>query len=84
MVIDSCRPLEIDFLSVDDKASAIQCLYDSLDPTKNKIWCSTIEDAINKLLDICIDIFESESAKEALSQYRNICQLLVRFERVFK
>ena len=54
--------------------AAIQCLYDSLDPTRNKMWVSSMEDAINKLLDICIDIRESESAKEALTQYRNICQ----------
>lgn len=64
----------IEFLKVGDKVAAIQCLYDSLDPSRNKIWVPSTEDAINKLLDICIDIKESESAKEALSQYRNICQ----------
>lgn len=64
----------IEFLKVGDKVAAIQCLYDSLDPIRNKIWVPSTEDAINKLLDICIDIKESESAKEALSQYRNICQ----------
>lgn len=66
-------------LLVDDKNAAIQCLYDALDSSKNKVWSDSIMDAINKLLDICIDIRESESAKEALSQYRNICQILVRF-----
>lgn len=30
------------------------------------------------LLDICIDIQESDPVKEALVQYRNICQVLVR------
>lgn len=64
----------VEFLKVGDKVAAIQCLYDSLDPSRNKIWVPSTEDAITKLLDICIDIQESESAKEALSQYRNICQ----------
>ena len=64
----------LEFIKVGDKAAAIQCLYDSLDPTRNKMWVSSMEDAINKLLDICVEIRESESAKEALTQYRNICQ----------
>ena len=64
----------LEFIKVGDNVAAIQCLYDSLDPTRNKMWVSSMEDAINKLLDICIDIRESESAKEALTQYRNICQ----------
>ena len=62
-------------MKIGDKVAAIQCLYDSLEPGKNKIWASSIEEAAMMLLDICIDILES--AKEALSQYRNICQLLV-------
>ena len=62
---------------VGDKNAAVQCLYDALDSSKNKVWSTSIKDAITKLLDICIDIRESESAKEALSQYRNICQILV-------
>ena len=64
----------LEFIKVGDKVAAIQCLYDSLDPTRNKMWVSSMEDAINKLLDICVEIRESESAKEALTQYRNICQ----------
>lgn len=62
-----------------DKVAAIQCLYDSLDPSRNKIWSPSLEEVINQLLDICIDIRESESAKDALMQYRNICQVLVEF-----
>ena len=64
-------------MKIGDKVAAIQCLYGSLEPGKNKIWASSIEEAAMMLLDICIDILESDSAKEALSQYRNICQLLV-------
>ena len=45
-----------------------------MDPTRNKMWVNSMEDAINKLLDICVEIRESESAQEALTQYRNICQ----------
>ena len=35
------------------------------------------------LLDICIDIQESDPVKEALVQYRNICQVLVRVSLFF-
>ena len=54
-------------MKIGDKVAAIQCLYDSLEPGKNKIWASSIEEAAMMLLDICIDILESDSAKEALS-----------------
>lgn len=67
----------VEYLKIGDKVSAIQCLYDSLDPSRNKIWSPSTEDAAMLLLNICIDMLESDSAKEALSQYRNICQLLV-------
>ena len=62
---------------MNDKRSAIQCLYDSLEPSRNKIWSPDLEEVINMLLDICIDIQESDPVKEALVQYRNICQVLV-------
>ena len=68
----------IEYLKVNDKTSAIQCLYDSLDPSRNKIWSPDLEEVVNMLLDICIDIQESDPVKEALVQYRNICQVLVR------
>ena len=64
----------LEYLKVGDKVAAIQCLYDSLDPSRTKVWVASTEEAINKLLDICLEMQESESAKEALSQYRNICQ----------
>ena len=34
---------------MDDKNAAIQCLYDALDSSKNKVWSDSIMDAINKL-----------------------------------
>ena len=80
MSVDACEGVE--YLKLNDKPAAIQCLYDSLEPGKNKIWSSSIEEAIILLLDICVSILESDSAKEALSQYRNICQLLVWFRQV--
>ena len=69
----------VEYLKIGDKVSAIQCLYDSLDPIRNKVWSPSIEEAAMMLLTICIDLLESDVAKEALSQYRNICQLLVGF-----
>ena len=69
----------VEYLKIGDKISAIQCLYDSLDPSRNKIWSPSIEEAAMMLLTICIDLLESDVVKEALSQYRNICQLLVWF-----
>ena len=68
---------DVEYLKLNDKPAAIQGRYDSLEPRKNKMWSPSIEEAIMLLLDICVSILESDSAKEALSQYRNICQLLV-------
>ena len=68
---------------MNDKRSAIQCLYDSLEPSRNKIWSPDLEEVINMLLDICIDIQESDPVKEALVQYRNICQVLVSVSHSF-
>ena len=72
----------LEYLKVGDKVAAIQCLYDSLDPSRTKVWVASTEEAINKLLDICLEMQESESVKEALSQYRNICQQHVSVKRL--
>ena len=45
----------------------------------NNLDRTMLAEAAMMLLTICIDLLESDVVKEALSQYRNICQLLVWF-----
>ena len=56
------------------KKAALDVLSDVLRSKKHRTWQKVHESIIFKYLDLCVDLKRSQSAKEGLYQYKNICQ----------
>ena len=56
------------------KHAALQALHDIITSKKHRTWSKTYEDIMFKLLDLCVEMKKRNHAKEALMQYRNMCQ----------
>jgi len=63
-----------EFLGVNKKKAALDVLSDVLRSKKHRTWQKVHESIIFKYLDLCVDLKRSQSAKEGLYQYKNICQ----------
>lgn len=60
--------------NVGQKLSALQQLHDVVTSKKHRTWSKTYEEIMFKLLDLCVEMKKRNQAKEALMQYRNMCQ----------
>lgn len=60
--------------NVGQKLSALQQLHDVVTSKKHRTWSKTYEEIMFKLLDLCVEMQKRNQAKEALMQYRNMCQ----------
>lgn len=63
-----------ELLAADRKDAALQILNESLTAKKNKQWQPEMEVLITLLLDVCIKTANFKMAKDALHQYRSVCQ----------
>uniref|UniRef100_A0A383WBK9 Eukaryotic translation initiation factor 3 subunit A n=1 Tax=Tetradesmus obliquus TaxID=3088 RepID=A0A383WBK9_TETOB len=59
---------------VGQKLSALQQLHDVVTSKKHRTWSKTYEEIMFKLIDLCVEMKKRNHAKEALMQYRNMCQ----------
>jgi hypothetical protein len=64
--------------NVGQKLSALQQLHDVVTNKKHRTWSKTYEEIMFKLLDLCVEMKKRNQAKEALMQYRNMCQQVRR------
>lgn len=60
--------------NVGQKLSALQQLHDVVTSKKHRTWSKTYEEIMFRLLDLCVELKKRNQAKEALMQYRNMCQ----------
>jgi translation initiation factor 3 subunit A len=59
---------------VGQKGSALQALHDIVTSKKHRTWSKTHESIMMKHLDLVVEMKKRNYAKEALMQYRNMCQ----------
>jgi translation initiation factor 3 subunit A len=60
--------------AVGQKQSALQQLHDVVTSKKHRTWSKTYESIMLRLVDLCVEMKKRNHAKEALMQYRNMCQ----------
>lgn len=60
--------------NVGQKLSALQQLHDVVTGKRHRTWSKTYEEIMFRLLDLCVEMKKRNHAKEALMQYRNMCQ----------
>lgn len=60
--------------NVGQKLSALTQLHEVVTSRKHRTWSKTYEEIMFKLLDLCVEMKKRNQAKEALMQYRNMCQ----------
>jgi len=60
--------------AVGQKQSALQQLHDVVTSKKHRTWSKTYESIMFRLIDLCVEMKKRNHAKEALMQYRNMCQ----------
>jgi hypothetical protein len=61
--------------NVGQKAAALQSLRDVITSKRSRAnWSKTYEDIMFKLMELCVEMKRRNDAKEALMQYRNMCQ----------
>ena len=70
------RPLlHAEFIEVDKKESALECLNDVIHSKKHRqSWSTTHELIMRLFVELCVDLQRSAFAKDGLYQYRNICR----------
>ncbi|GLI66197.1 hypothetical protein VaNZ11_009962 [Volvox africanus] len=62
--------------TIGQKAAALQTLHDVICSKKNRTWSKTFEAIMLRHVELCVDLKKRILAKEALSQYRNMCHLV--------
>jgi translation initiation factor 3 subunit A len=60
--------------NVGQKHSALQALHDIITSRKHRTWSKTYESIMFKHIDLVVEMKKRNYAKEALMQYRNMCQ----------
>ena len=63
----------VDYMKSGDATSALQIIYDFLESPRARTWNQSLEDAMELFLHICLAKRDSESAKDGINQYRNLC-----------
>lgn len=72
--------------NVGQRGSALQTLHDIVTSKKHRTWSKTHESIMIKHLDLVVEMKKRNYAKEALMQYRNMCQAvnIASLEEVIK
>lgn len=52
----------------------MQALHDIITSKKHRTWSKTYESIMFKHIDLCVEMKKRNYGKEALMQYRNMCQ----------
>ncbi|KRX40110.1 Eukaryotic translation initiation factor 3 subunit A, partial [Trichinella murrelli] len=65
-----------DLLCIGKKEHALDSLQDFINFPKNRVWSKCFEEIMNKLLYLCVEMRRPHVAKDALFQYRRMCQQL--------
>lgn len=60
--------------NVGQKNAALQVLHDIVTSKKHRTWSKTYESIMFKHIDLVVEMKKRNYAKEALMQYRNMCQ----------
>ncbi|GFH15705.1 eukaryotic translation initiation factor 3 subunit 10 [Haematococcus lacustris] len=72
--------------NVGQKGNALQVLHDIITSKKHRTWSKTYETIMFKHIDLVVDMKKRNYGKEALMQYRNMCQAvnIASLEEVIK
>eukprot|EP00798_Chlamydomonas_sp_ICE-L_P024015 gene24015-9590_t len=62
--------------NVGQRQSALQALHDIITNKRHRTWSKTYESIMMKHIDLVVEMKKRNYAKEALMQYRNMCQLV--------
>lgn len=76
-----------ELIVVGQKQAALQTLHDTLTiGRRNRQWSATYEAIMFRHLDLCCETRKGRKAKEALQQFRNMCQVanVASLEEVIK
>lgn len=60
--------------NVNQKHAALQVLHDVITSKKHRTWSKTYESIMFRHIDLCVEMKKRNYGKEALMQYRNMCQ----------
>jgi translation initiation factor 3 subunit A len=63
-----------ELIAVGQSAAALQILSDVATSKKHRTWTQNHEQIMLKLVDLCVESRKRSHLKEALMQYRNVCQ----------
>jgi len=63
-----------ELIAVGQSAAALQILSDVATSKKHRTWTQNHEGIMLKLVDLCVESRKRNQLKEALMQYRNVCQ----------
>lgn len=66
--------ISIELIKVGEIHNAAVALYSIFTSGRHKNWTPTHEVIMKNLLGICFDLRDDNMVKEAITQYRNICQ----------
>ncbi|KAL8139989.1 hypothetical protein V2J09_006010 [Rumex salicifolius] len=63
-----------ELINVGQKDAALQALLDIITSRRHRAWQKALEKIMFKIMDLCVDMGRGRSAKDALIQYRIVCQ----------
>ncbi|VDP02185.1 unnamed protein product [Soboliphyme baturini] len=63
-----------ELLNVGKKMHALETLHEVINAPKHRTWSKTHEVIMGKHLELCVELRKPQMAKDALFQYRRICQ----------
>ena len=62
----------LEFLDVGKRARALEALTEAIKNRKHRIWQKSHEDIMRKFIHLCVELKQSQTAKEGLHQYKNL------------
>ncbi|KAL8151958.1 hypothetical protein V2J09_021766 [Rumex salicifolius] len=63
-----------ELINVGQKEAALQALLDIITSRRHRAWQKPLERIMFKFMELCVDMRRGRSAKDALIQYRIVCQ----------
>jgi translation initiation factor 3 subunit A len=61
-----------EFLDVGKRVRALEALTEAIKNRKPRIWQKSHEDIMRKFIQLCVELKQSQTAKEGLHQYKNL------------
>ncbi|OQV11523.1 Eukaryotic translation initiation factor 3 subunit A [Hypsibius exemplaris] len=61
-----------EFLDVGKRVRALEALTEAIKNRKPRIWQKSHEDIMKKFIQLCVELKQSQTAKEGLHQYKNL------------